>query len=84
MTIIEAMGTGLPIVASAVGGVPDMLEDRFSGMLVPCDPDSVTQAVMQLLEQEDLRKKLGTNALNGSRKFSAGHMAHCYFDIYTH
>ena len=51
MTIIEAMGTGLPIVASAVGGVPDMLEDNVSGMLVPCDPEQTAQAVQELLDK---------------------------------
>ena len=84
MTIIEAMGTGLPIVASAVGGVPDMLEDGVSGILVPCDPDAVAQAVLQLLEQKDLREKLGTHALENSRRFSAEYMAQRYCDIYTH
>ena len=84
MTIIEAMGTGIPIVASAVGGVPDMLEDGVSGILVPCDPDAVAQAVLQLLEQKDLREKLGTHALENSRRFSAEYMAQCYCDIYTH
>ena len=83
MTIIEAMGTGLPIVASAVGGVPDMLEDRVSGILVPCDPESVTQAVLQLLQQEDLRKTLGSNALRSSERFGAEHMAKCYFEVYS-
>ena len=83
MTIIEAMGTGLPIVASKVGGVPDMLEDGTSGLLVPCDPDAVAQSVLQLLEQEELRKKLGTNALQGSRIFGADHMACCYCDLYS-
>ena len=83
MTIIEAMGTGLPIVASAVGGVPDMLEDRVSGMLVSCDPERVTQAVLQLLQQEDLRKTLGTNALRSSERFGAEHMAKCYFEVYS-
>ena len=84
MTIIEAMGTGLPIVASAVGGVPDMLEDGVSGMLVPCDPDAVAQAVVQLLQKKALREKLGTNALKDSEIFSAEYMAQRYCDIYTH
>jgi len=83
MTIIEAMGTGLPIVASAVGGVPDMMEDRVSGMLVPCEPEAVSRAVLQLLEQDDFRKKLGTNALERSRLFGAEHMAQCYYQVYT-
>ena len=84
MTIIEAMGTGLPIVAAAVGGVPDMLEDRVSGMLVPCDPKATAEAVLQLLKQEELRVKLGTNALRSSRNFSAEHMARRYCEVYTH
>ena len=83
MTIIEAMGTGLPIVASKVGGVPDMLEDGTSGLLVPCQPDAVAQAALQLLQQEDLREKLGVNALRASKIFGADHMARCYFDLYT-
>ena len=83
MTIIEAMGTGLPIVASAVGGVPDMLEHDVSGILVPCEPEAVTQAVLRLLEDEGFRKCLGTNARQESRKFGAEHMAQCYYDLYT-
>ena len=82
MTIIEAMGTGLPIVASAVGGVPDMLKDGSSGLLVSCDPDEIAQAILRLLVQEDLRKALGTNALEDSVKFSAEHMVRCYVDVY--
>jgi len=83
MTIIEAMGTGLPIVASAVGGVPDMLEEGISGKLVPCEPEATAQAVLELLKQEHLRKTLGTNALVNSEKFGAEHMARCYCDVYT-
>lgn len=84
MTIIEAMGTGLPIVASAVGGVPDMLEDGKSGILVSGEPENTAQSVLQLLKQENLRSTLGSNALQESRKFSAEHMARCYYDVYTH
>ena len=83
MTIIEAMGTGLPVVASAVGGVPDMLEDGKSGMLVSCDPEEVARAVLMLLEQKDLRETLGANALRDSKRFGAEHMAQCYCDVYS-
>ena len=84
MTIIEAMGTGLPVVASAVGGVPDMLEDRISGMLVPCEPAAVAEVVCRLLDSETLRKTLGSNALVSSKQFGADHMAQCYCDVYNH
>lgn len=34
MTLIEAMGTGMPILASNVGGIPDMIENEKSGLLL--------------------------------------------------
>ena len=82
MTIIEAMGTGLPIVATAVGGVPDMLTDMESGLLVSHQPEKVAEAVCKLLDSEDFRKKLGTNARLSSKQFGAEHMARCYCDCY--
>ena len=82
MTIIEAMGTGLPIVASAVGGVPDMMDHQESGMLVPCEAEAVADAIFQLLESEELRKTLGRNAQLRSNQFGAEYMARRYCDAY--
>lgn len=82
MTIIEAMGAGLPIVASAVGGVPDMLCNGESAMLVPCEAEAVAAAVQTLLEDEQLRKRFGTAAKEKSMQFSAETMAQAYYDIY--
>lgn len=82
MTIIEAMGTGLPIVATAVGGVPDMLENGESGLLVPRDEDAVSKAVCRLLSDAGLRRALGEKAMESSRRFSAEHMAEEYCRLY--
>lgn len=82
MTIIEAMGTGLPIVATAVGGVPDMIRDHESGLLTECDPNAVSKAVLDLLESEALREKLGQNAREASKRFSAEYMAESYSKLY--
>ncbi len=84
MTIIEAMGTGLPVVASAVGGVPDMLRNGDSGMLVSQEPQSVSDAVLKLLNEEALRRTLGENARKDSVRFSAEHMAASYCSTYSH
>lgn len=82
MTIIEAMGTGLPIVATRVGGVPDMLKDGESGLLVPCDENAVAQALAKLVSDESLRKRLGEKAKEESARFSAGYMAEEYGKSY--
>ncbi len=84
MTIIEAMGTGLPIVATAVGGVPDMLENKKSGMLVSGDPGEISRAVCELLESEDLRQRLGNAAKEKAKQFSAAYMASAYSEVYKH
>lgn len=56
-TILEAMATGLPVVATAVGGNPDLVVDGETGTLVPAgDPEAMAQAVLRyLLDGERLR-----------------------------
>ena len=82
MTIIEAMGTGLPIVASRVGGIPDMISERESGILVQPEPKAVCDACASLVEDALLRQRLGRNAIAQSRRFSAEHMAQDYLECY--
>jgi hypothetical protein len=56
LTIVEAMLAGVPVVASAVGGIPEQIEDRETGFLVgPADADALAQAVTQALTDETLR-----------------------------
>lgn len=82
MTIIEAMGTGLPVVATAVGGVPDMISHRVSGLLTELTAQSVAEACEALAADEALREKLGKTAREESRRFSADFMAQRYAEEY--
>ena len=82
MSIIEAMGTGLPIIASRVGGIPDMLTNDQSGLLIEPDADALAAAIERLSGSEDLRRTLGQNARAESERFSAAQMAHHYVDLY--
>lgn len=82
MTIIEAMATGLPIVATAVGGVPDMLRQEESGLLVPPEEMAVAQACARLVQSRTLRERLGRNARADTQRFSAEHMAQSYAGVY--
>jgi glycosyltransferase involved in cell wall biosynthesis len=62
--LFEAMGSGLAIVATDVGGVAPALELGAAGLLVPPeDPGAVTAAILRLAEEPDLRRALATRAL---------------------
>jgi len=62
VAILEAWAMGLPVVATAVGGVPDLIEDGRSGILVGDDDvDGMVQAVRRLLSDPDLAERLSKN-----------------------
>lgn len=83
MTLIEAMGTGLPVVATAVGGVPDMLVNGESAILTPVDDKGVADALCRLVGNRRLRERLGHAALAISEQFSSKKMAEKYVKTYT-
>jgi glycosyltransferase involved in cell wall biosynthesis len=56
-TVMEAMACGVPVLATAVGGVPEMIEDGVSGMLVaPGDAEGIARAWLDLLGDDDRRR----------------------------
>lgn len=59
-TILEAMATGLPVIATAVGGNPELVEENRSGSLVPpSDPDSLAQAIIELAKHPENARSMG-------------------------
>lgn len=82
MTLIEAMGTGLPIVATAVGGVPDMLSDGENALLVENNVQAIADAFERYYLDEALREVHGRKALLRSKAFSSETMAEKYIKIY--
>ena len=60
LVALEGMAHGLPVVACDVGGLPELVEDGISGYLVPVgDVEHLTDRVQRLLEDADLRKRMG-------------------------
>lgn len=82
ITLIEAMGTGLPIVATCVGGIPDMVSDKENGILSSLDTESIASSLGSLLESAELREKIGKNATESAKIYSADVMAGEYEKIY--
>lgn len=60
LSILEAMASGLPVVATSVGGIPDLVSDGLTGLLVaPQDPVALASALGKLIDDPDLRLSLG-------------------------
>jgi glycosyltransferase involved in cell wall biosynthesis len=72
--VLEAMALGLPVVATAVGGVPEVVTDGRSGFLTSSeDVEGLARRVADLLEDEPLRQRLAQDALHDVRsRFSLG------------
>lgn len=61
--LIEAMGIGMPCIASDVGGIADLLKDEINGVRVPPkDPTALAVALHRILTEPDFAEKLGRNA----------------------
>jgi glycosyltransferase involved in cell wall biosynthesis len=68
VAIIEAMAAGRAVVATAVGGVPDLVEHQHTGLLVPPGSSAaITAAILSLLHDPSLRGMLGARARDQAR-----------------
>jgi len=62
-TILEAVSCGIPVVATAVAGTSEVITDGETGYLVPPkDPDKLATAILSLLNDKELRERMGKNA----------------------
>ncbi len=74
--VLEAMAAGLPIAATSVGGVPEILENEVNGLLVPArSPQALREAIRRLLVSPDLREKLASEA---RKKAAESHTLQAY------
>jgi len=84
LVILEAMAAGIPPIATHVGGVPDVVEDGRTGILVPPgDPAALAEAIRRVVDDPGLRRRLAEAGRHAARtRFSAGAMAARYLDVY--
>jgi glycosyltransferase involved in cell wall biosynthesis len=82
ISLIEAMATGLPCVVTKVGGIPDMVVDNVTGIIVDINEKQIADALIKLINDCSLREKLGKAALIVAQQYSSQEMARQYALVY--
>jgi glycosyltransferase involved in cell wall biosynthesis len=83
-SVLEAMSAGLPVVASAVGGIPEVIDNERNGLLVPPqDPAALAAALERLLRDQVFAQRLGTAArATIESRFSFERMVSRFAELY--
>ncbi len=84
MTVLEAMAAGVPVMASAVGGVPDLIEPEVTGLFCdPQKPETFSQQLARLLDDSALSARLAAAARSAAlKKFHPEVVARRHLEIY--
>ncbi len=81
--LLDVMQLGVPIIASRVGGIPDIIEHEATGLLFPCgDADALADGLLRLLAEPELRHRLCLQASEHLMNYSPRIMADAYQRLY--
>jgi glycosyltransferase involved in cell wall biosynthesis len=82
ISVIEAMALGLPIVSTNVGGIPFLISDKENGLLIADnDTEGMTNAILEIFNNEILREKITINARNTVESFDWNVIKQKWFEI---
>lgn len=74
--VLDAMVLGMPLIATAVGGVPEAVKDGENGLLIPpSDPDALRGALERLISSPAERARLAAGALRAAERFTVSRVA---------
>jgi D-inositol-3-phosphate glycosyltransferase len=83
MVALEAMACGTPVVASQVGGLAFLVQDGVTGFTVPSgDPEALCHSLQALIQDKDLRRKMGQQAANCAQEYSWDKIAKRIVQVY--
>jgi glycosyltransferase involved in cell wall biosynthesis len=78
---LEAMALGLPVIATRVGVLPDVIREGENGFLIPSDPEALALVIERLRSDEALRKHIGTMARSILDRFERGTLVRQYAEF---
>ena len=82
-TILDAMSFAKPIVATAVGGIVDLIQNGKNGLLIPADrPELLASAIVELYNNPSQRQQLALQAKNNAEKYRIEHLVEGYLPYY--
>ncbi len=83
LVLLEAMQAGIPVVASKVGGIPEVVRSDIDGLLVPpANPEQLAEGCLRLIEDHSLAERLVTSASERWQEFSIENMVKRTEDFY--
>jgi len=84
-TILEAMAHGLPVIATNVGAIPEVIEEGINGFLInPGDIDDLTKKIKTLITNKALIEEIGKNNRRKiADKYSMDKQVENYKNLYT-
>jgi glycosyltransferase involved in cell wall biosynthesis len=83
LVIVEAMAASLPVVAYAVGGIPEIIIDNINGYLIPYGKeDKFAEKIIELIQNPDLRSRFGEKGRERSEEYSWKKIKNYWYKLY--
>lgn len=88
LVALESLALGVPVVASRIGGLPDVVTHEKTGLLVePANPDAMARAISRILSDDDLRRRMSEAGPAAAQRYSldryAGRLTQIYQELAT-
>ena len=84
LTLVEAIANGVPILATRVGGIPEVLVDGENGYFIERNPLDIANKIKRVYDDEPLRKSMGDRGIEKYlNEFAVDRMGEEYMKIYS-
>jgi glycosyltransferase involved in cell wall biosynthesis len=85
LVLLEAMASGMPVITTETCGMPDVVENDYTGLLIaPADAKAIENAVLRLAEWSELRERLGSAAQETMRRYTWARSAKRLEEFFRH